>query len=88
MKDLHSIPIDKFTITQQQVYDELLRFITIIRQKVKNNLRHVYNGEIEWSHQYKNPKTSNDYGIGLGSFKCENKHLTTLATLALLRFDD
>ena len=57
MKDLHSIPIYKFTITQQQVYDKLLRFITIIRQKVKNNLRHVYMGEIEWSHQYKKSKT-------------------------------
>ena len=85
MKDLHSIPIDKFTITQQQVYDKLLRFITIIRQKVKNILRHVYKGEIEWSYQYKNPKPSNDCGI---VFECENKQLTTLSTLSLLRFDD
>ena len=47
MKDLHSILINKFTFTQQQVYDKLLRFITVTRQKVKNNLRHVYRGEIE-----------------------------------------
>ena len=51
MKELHSIPIDKFTITQQQLYNKLLRFITVTRQNVKKNLRHVYRGKIEWSLQ-------------------------------------
>ena len=49
MKELHSIPIDKLTIPQHQAYDKILRFITVIRQTVKNDLRHVYRGEIEWS---------------------------------------
>ena len=44
MKDLHSIPIDQFTSTQQQAYDKVLRFITDTRQKVKNTLRHFYRG--------------------------------------------
>ena len=47
MKDLQSIPIDKFMPTQQHAYDKLLRFITDRRQKVKNNINHVYKGEIE-----------------------------------------
>ena len=56
MKDLQPIPIDQFTSTKQQVYDKLLRFITNTRQKVKTNLRHMYRGKIEWSHQYKYSK--------------------------------
>ena len=56
MTDLHSIPIDQFKSTQQQTYDKVLRFITDTRQQVKNNLRHVYRGEIEWSPQYKHSK--------------------------------
>ena len=56
MKDLQSIPIDQFTPTQQQAYENLLCFITDTRQKVKNNIRYVYRGEIEWSPQYKQSK--------------------------------
>ena len=37
MKVLHSIPIDKFIIIQQQEYYNLLRFITVIRQKLNVN---------------------------------------------------
>ena len=35
MKNLQSIPINQFTLTQQQAYDKLLRLITDTRQKLK-----------------------------------------------------
>ena len=56
MKELQSTPIDKLTMDKHNVYEKLLRYITITRHNVKLNLRHIYRGEIEWSLIYKQTK--------------------------------
>ena len=33
----------------QQEYNKILQRITLTRQHIKNNLRHMYRGEVEWS---------------------------------------
>ena len=53
MKALHAIPKDSFTPLHEQEYNKLLNCIILIRQHIKNNLRHVYRGEVEWSPKYK-----------------------------------
>ena len=42
MKVLHTIPKENFTKGYQQEYDRFLKIITITRQTMKHNLRHVY----------------------------------------------
>ena len=69
MKELHSIPIDKFTIRWQQALDKLLRFITVIRQKSKIIKDPFIGGKLIGYHSTNNLKTSNDCGVSLRSIE-------------------
>ena len=53
MKELQAIPTDYFTPLHEQQYNKLLKCITVTRQHIKNKLRHVFRGEVEWSPKYK-----------------------------------
>ena len=88
MKDLQSIPIDQFPLTQQQAYDKLLPFITDTRQKVKNNIRYVYRGKIEWSPQYKKSKDIKRLWNQLKKYRIQqqaDKHVSLTTIRRLMR---
>ena len=47
------MPKESFTHLHQQEYNKVLQHITLTRQHIKKNLRHLYRGEVEWSPKYK-----------------------------------
>ena len=53
MEKLQSIPSDKFIVTHQKEYNKLIRVIATIIHEVKQNIQHVYRGEMAWSSKNK-----------------------------------
>ena len=72
MEKIQSIPSDKFTVTHQKQYDKLIRVVTTIQQEVKQNIHHVYRGEVAWSPQYKQGRDEKRIWVKLQKYRKKN----------------